>query len=126
VTFGRDVGIDLEEMAEDLPFREMARVAFSPREQSELFSLPRHLQRAAFYRCWTRKEACLKACGSGFSLPSNSFDVSLLPEDPPALLGRRNPSAKQSILQLFDIAVQPGYCAALAIAGPGPVQLYRL
>jgi len=123
VTSGRQVGIDLERMAGDPPFREMARLAFSPREQEQLFSLPVHLQPAAFYRCWTRKEAFLKARGSGFSLPSNSFDVSLLPEDPPALLGQRAPSTRQSVWQLFDIEVAAGYSAALAVAGPDPVQL---
>jgi 4'-phosphopantetheinyl transferase len=124
VTSGRQVGIDLERMAGDPPFREMARIAFSPREQEQLFSLPVYLQPAAFYRCWTRKEALMKARGSGFTLPSNCFDVSLLPEDPPALLGWHNLSEKQPIWQLFDLAVPPGYCAALAVEGPDPVQLF--
>ena len=123
VTTGRNVGIDLEQMHEDLPLQEMSRFAFSRRERQDLFSLPLHQQSAAFYRCWTRKEAYLKACGSGFSRSGDSFDVSLVPEDPPALLAQRMPFEMQPIWQLFDIAVPPGYCSALAIEGAGPVHL---
>jgi 4'-phosphopantetheinyl transferase len=116
VSADREVGVDVEQLRTDAPYPDMARLAFSPREQKELFALPEHLQRSAFYRCWTRKEACMKACGAGFALQSNSFDVCLLP-DSPAVLSTPDGSSHW-VLQ--DIAVPEGYCAALAVEGASP------
>jgi len=116
----REVGIDVEQLRDDTPYPEMARLAFSPIEQLKLFRLPEHLQRGAFYRCWTRKEACLKACGLGFSLPSNSFDITLQPHISSALIVHN----LHSIWIIQDITVLSGYCAALAVNGAPPIIRY--
>lgn len=112
-----ELGVDIEQVREDLAYRPMAQRFFSHREQTELFSLPPELQIAAFYRCWTRKEAYLKGCGSGFSQPATCCDVSLLPGHPPALLGHRIDPAEPERWSLADIAAPPGFCAALAVQG---------
>ncbi len=116
----REVGIDLEEVRADLPFREMAGRYFASRERAELFGLPPEAQLPAFYRCWTRKEAYLKGCGSGFSRPSDSFAVSLLPDHPPALIEHRPSPEEPALWYLLDVPVPPGYCAALAVTGGRP------
>lgn len=110
-----ELGVDLEQMRDDLPFEAIARQFFSRNEHSELFSLPPAMREEAFYRCWTRKEACLKAFGSGFSSPSDICDVSLLPGQPPALLAL--PSNPEQLCEwyLADLAVPEGFCAALAV-----------
>jgi 4'-phosphopantetheinyl transferase len=113
----REVGIDVEQLRDDTSYPEMARLAFSLREQNELFGLPEQQQRSAFYRVWTRKEAYLKACGLGFSLPSNSFDITLQPHTPTALIIQNEPTGW--ILQ--DITVSSDYCAALAVNGTIPI-----
>lgn len=80
------IGVDVEHLA---PMTEMRRVAgdyFSVNEQIALFSLPPESQLSAFYRCWTRKEAYIKARGDGFSLPLDKFDVTLKPDEAPCLL----------------------------------------
>jgi len=117
VTHTCDVGVDMEQIREDLEFHAMAKRFFSSREQDELFSLPPEQQLAAFYRCWTRKEAYLKGCGCGFSQPSTCCDVSLLPNHPPALLEHRIHLAEPKYWNLKDITVPPGFCAALAMKG---------
>jgi 4'-phosphopantetheinyl transferase len=117
----REVGIDLERKAEGLPFREIARIFFSHREQGELLSLPPGEQPAAFYRCWTRKEAYLKGCGKGFMQPSDSFDVSLLPGHPPSLLAHRTSPDDPAGWSLIDVPVPQGFFASLAFAGESPV-----
>jgi 4'-phosphopantetheinyl transferase len=116
VSKGRDVGCDLEELRQDLEFRPMAERYFSPREREELFSLPAAEQLAAFYRCWTRKEAYLKATGSGFSQPSTGFDVTLLPGTAPALLAHRGDPEEIQRWEIRDVEVPQPYCAALAVA----------
>jgi len=116
-----EVGIDLERIRDNLPFREMAQRFYSPRERAELFSLPEDRQLTAFFRCWTRKEAYLKGCGRGFSQPADSFDVSLLPGHPPALIEHRAVPGEASRWRLVDIPVAEGYCAALAVEGELPV-----
>lgn len=116
-----ELGIDLELQQDDLPFQGMAAQFFSCREQAELLSLPSGLQLGAFYRCWTRKEAYMKGCGSGFYLPANSFDVSLLPGQPPALLEHRINPDEPGSWRLLDITVPDGFYATLAVKGEVPV-----
>ena len=115
---GCEVGVDLEQVRQDLPYRAMAERFFSQREQEDLFSLAPQEQLAAFYRCWTRKEAYLKATGTGFSRPSNSFDVSLLPHHAPALLAHRGSPAEIDRWRIMDLCAPQGYCAAVAVENP--------
>lgn len=111
---GREIGVDLEQVRQDLPYPAMAKRYFSEREREELFSLPPEEQIAAFYRCWTRKEAYLKGTGTGFSQPSTAFDVSLLPDQPALLLAHRTLPSEPQNWTLQDLSVPAGYCAALA------------
>lgn len=120
---GREVGVDLEQLQQDLNFRPMAERYFSEREQADLFTLPEKEQLTAFYRCWTRKEAYIKATGTGFSQPSNGFDVSILPGEPPALLAHRIRPGDVGRWSLRDLEVPEGYCAALAVEGVGKIRL---
>lgn len=79
------VGCDIEFhdrsfVADNIPER-----LFSPAEIGELRAFAGADQTAAFFDCWTRKEAFIKARGLGLSLPLDSFDVSLAPVERPAL-----------------------------------------
>ena len=80
--------------------------------------LSTHCQRttvAAFFRCWTRKEAYIKAIGRGLSQPLDGFDVTLAPEVPPALLRADEDDASR--WSLSDIDVGSDYAAALVVEG---------
>jgi hypothetical protein len=57
------------------PLVERTQRFFSSREQADLAALPLHERRDAFFRCWSRKEALIKARGYGLSLPLHRFDV---------------------------------------------------
>ena len=108
----------------------IARRFFSPREVDALFALPEHLRAAAFFRCWTRKEAYIKAKGRGLSIPLASFAVSLAPQQPAALIWTGDGTSEQPHRwSLDDIALDKidadihasqGYAAALAVEGPQP------
>jgi 4'-phosphopantetheinyl transferase len=79
VTRGREVGIDVEAIDRRVDYRELASRFFAASEAEKLFRLPDEQQPAAFFRCWTRKEALVKAVGAGLSIPLDSFEVSFLP-----------------------------------------------
>jgi len=67
VALGRAVGVDIEYIKRDFEFVEVAERFFTVREVTALRSLPSDLQRQAFFKCWTAKEAFLKAKGTGLS-----------------------------------------------------------
>jgi 4'-phosphopantetheinyl transferase len=72
----REVGVDIEYIR---PFPNLMQIAeqfFSARENIALQAVPEHLKDEAFFTCWTRKEAYIKARGDGLSLPLDRFDVS--------------------------------------------------
>jgi 4'-phosphopantetheinyl transferase len=98
-----------------MEFESMAKRFFSPNEVAELMSLPPEQRAIAFFNCWTRKEAYIKAQGLGLSLPLDSFDVSLIPGEAAHLYATRpNPKeAARWILLAPDINI--GYAAAIAV-----------
>jgi len=83
---GREVGCDIERSDPGFAADRIPEDFFSAHEVSALRALPTALQTEAFFLCWTRKEAYVKARGRGLSIPLDSFDVSLAPGDPATLL----------------------------------------
>ena len=69
----------------------------------------------AFYRCWTRKEAVLKVEGVGLRIPLDSFDVSVLADEPAALLAARPEAKLTAAWHLHHLAAATGTMGALAI-----------
>lgn len=80
-----DVGCDIERRDPKFAAEQIPERFFSPDEIRALRSLPLHEQTEAFFNCWTRKEAYIKAVGHGLSIALDSFDVSLAPSEPVAL-----------------------------------------
>jgi 4'-phosphopantetheinyl transferase len=119
VARSREVGVDLERIRLDLAVVEIAERFFSPREAAMLRTIPTEVRRQAFFRCWTRKEAYIKARGEGLSMPLDQFDLSLAPGDPDAVLGTQGDPSEASRWSLQELAPAPGYVAALAVEGHG-------
>ena len=96
ITCRRKIGVDMERVR-TMSIDAMARLVFSPDECNTLSGLQRSEMLHAFLAGWTRKEAYVKARGEGFTIPFNSFDVSMAPSKhpagarakPPRSLGRR-------------------------------------
>jgi 4'-phosphopantetheinyl transferase len=108
------IGVDIEKLRRDFSTIEIAERFFSMAERSALRELPVHERHDAFFRCWTRKEAFIKALGEGLSHPLDQFDVAIGPKAPPTLLATRPEAGEATRWSLWDIAVPDGYVAALA------------
>jgi 4'-phosphopantetheinyl transferase len=114
-----DIWVDLEHMRVDFNHLELADRFFSSRELVELRALPPALRPQAFFLCWTRKEAFIKAHGEGLSLPLEHFDVSLAPGEPARLVTTQAGLEAPDRWSLFNLEPAPDYLAALAVQGQG-------
>src|ERR1700694_3335575 len=117
--FHQQVGVDVEYMRADVDFEGVARHSFSPVEQGMLHALPIEARKQAFYNCWTRKEAYIKARGMGLSLPLDLFDVSMKPGEPAALLTSREDVRETGRWRFEELLPGDGYAGALAVERDG-------
>jgi 4'-phosphopantetheinyl transferase len=76
IALGQEVGVDLEQHR-PVDIRGLARRFFAPGEQAALDMLPDRERAPAFFRCWTRKEAFIKAIGEGLAFPLDGFEVNV-------------------------------------------------
>ena len=124
LTSGREIGVDVEYIRDDITIKEIARRFCSPFEVESLSRLPAEEHVAAFFRCWTRKEAYIKATGRGLSQPLDGFDVTLAPGEPAALLRTDGDLQDSPRWSICDLPLGNNYAAALALEGPASVIRY--
>jgi 4'-phosphopantetheinyl transferase len=72
-----EVGCDIEWIDPALDWAPLAGTFFTASEGAALAALPPEAARRAFFACWARKEAFVKALGLGLSYPLDAFDVSV-------------------------------------------------
>ena len=121
LAFSRErlLGVDVEQLRVDFDHAAIARRFFSEQERHQLAELAPGERFHGFFRCWTRKEAYIKAQGAGLSLPLDQFDVSLRPGEKNALLATRPDPAEAAQWSLREVPVRDGYIAALCVRGGG-------
>jgi 4'-phosphopantetheinyl transferase len=117
VGWERKVGADMERIRSDIEFESLAKRFFSPNEGDELMSLAPEYRKTAFFNCWTRKEAYIKAQGLGLSLPLDSFDVSLIPNEPALIRATRPNPGEAALWTLVSLDIAPDYAGAVAVEG---------
>ncbi len=117
VTRDRNIGIDLEYIQTGFASEGIPERFFSHREVEMLRSLPEDLQQEAFFYCWTRKEAYLKARGDGLRFPLDKCEVSVSPREPASLLRIIGDPDEASRWSLKTLSPGSGYAAALAVLG---------
>jgi 4'-phosphopantetheinyl transferase len=113
VTAEREVGIDVERMRPDFGGAEVAAQFFSPREVTALTALASDEQTTAFFNCWTRKEAYIKARGDGLSLAPDQFDVAFGPGDPARLLRTLHDESEAARWRMEALRPGDGYVGAV-------------
>ena len=111
-------GIDVEATKRANDWRAIARRFFSAVEVAAIEAYPEAERRTAFFRVWVRKEAFVKALGTGIATGLGRFDVSAGPE--PALTGTRIDGIEAAEWSIRDFATGPGYVGAVAVRAPYP------
>lgn len=109
------VGVDVEVERELADALQISERFFSPAERAVLQSLPQEQRIPAFFRCWSRKEAFIKAVGEGLSYPLDVFDVTLAPGDPPRLLSIHGSEEEARKWTLWSLNMPQNYHGALVV-----------
>lgn len=112
---GRRIGVDVEQIRRDFDAHEISRRFFSPAERLALSQIPEGSCHEAFFHCWTRKEAFVKARGEGLSCPLEDFDVSVDPRDEQVSLTVRPDAGEAERWTLQSVKLFPDYAAAIAV-----------
>jgi len=117
IAVGSDLrlGVDIEKIRDDVEAAALAERFFSPRERAGLRALPAHLLVQGFFACWTRKEAFLKATGTGLSFPLAEFSVSTHPDVAPQLEDLQGDRKAGKHWFLTDLRAANSYRATLAL-----------
>jgi 4'-phosphopantetheinyl transferase len=110
----REIGVDVERIRPQPDARKLAERFFSLHERNALKDLSSGELQAAFFRCWSRKEAYIKARGEGLSLPLSEFDVSVATSSSRILLATRPDPAEAGRWVVRDLETSANYAAAVA------------
>ena len=114
---GRRVGVDIEYIREEFATLDIAERFFSKDEVKALKAAPEELRTEAFFNCWSRKEAYIKAIGMGVSYPLDGFTVSLAP-GAPALLNVSADESEPTRWRMYAIIAAEDYASALIVENP--------
>ncbi len=112
------LGVDLEKIRPQLMWRKLAGRYFSEAELLALAQRPEEDGLRAFFACWTRKEAFVKALGAGVSYGLKEFDVSIGPDEQYAELTLRSGVEDGARWLIKNIPVPGSHAAALAVDQP--------
>ena len=111
------VGIDVELLGRDMQFEEIAERFFTQAEHQALCALPQASRQKAFYRCWTLKEAFVKALGQGLNYGLDKFEVDFLGDSSQCLQNIAGSTQEAHAWTLQNIDYSPEYAAAFASKG---------
>ena len=113
-----EVGVDVEAINRKVEYLDLAKRFFSQQEFREIAAYPEEHQALAFFRCWTGKEAIIKAKGEGLSIPLDSFSVSLI-GDGIQKISLSSEEIGSSTWALAPLEVNESYLAGLAYEDKG-------
>jgi 4'-phosphopantetheinyl transferase len=116
-SYNRLIGVDVERIRPLSDAKPIAERFFSPTEYNQFITVPEKLEVEAFFNCWTRKEAYIKAIGDGLSYPLDVFDVTLLPGEPAKLLHVEGSEAEAAKWTLHSLKPDADYLGAIIAEG---------
>lgn len=112
-SYGVDIGVDVEAIRVIPDADRIAARFFSRRESETYRALDARDKPVGFFNCWTRKEAFIKALGDGLGHRLDSFDVSLAPDEPAAILRVGATAGDECDWRMESFAPAPGFVAAV-------------
>jgi 4'-phosphopantetheinyl transferase len=115
VTQREAVGVDVEQIVPIADRLHVARSYFSRRECIELEAWPPQDGDRGFLRCWTRKEAVIKATGRGLALPLDRVDLPIGPDNASVLV--HVDGEGEHAIGVRSFTPVGGYVAAIALYG---------
>ena len=115
-TRGHAIGVDVEHIRPMPNVEGLLERFFSPEEVRQWRQAPAERQLRVFFQGWTRKEAWLKAVGSGLSFPLSDFCVAM--DGPARIISVRGDRAEGAAWWLEGFEPCEGYVAAAALRGP--------
>ena len=107
-----ELGVDIEYTARTITHEGIAERFFSARENTELQCLAPVDRKRAFFACWTRKEAVVKATGDGLRVPLGQIEVTASPDDLPRLISI--PGGRTADWTLHTVHAGSDYVATVA------------
>ncbi len=113
------LGVDVERIRSVYDPDGISARFFSPRESRILAGLTAGDKLVAFFNCWTRKEAYLKATGEGITNSLPRIEVSFLPGEPPEIVSIAGDPHAAAEWTLHSLAPASGYAGAVAIKAKG-------
>ena len=121
-----EIGVDVEALRPMPDALAIAERFFSAAEREALAAVPAAERDRAFFRCWTRKEAYLKAVGTGITVRLDAFDVTLGPGEPARMLALDGDPEGAAAWRLHHLEPASGYLGALAAPPPPSGGAWRL
>jgi len=118
-TLKNELGIDVELIKKEVEVESISKHFFSENEIVKLISLDKSLRHEAFFTCWSRKEALIKAIGDGLSFPLDQFEVSFAADEPVSLLETKWDETEKNQWTILDIPLENDYKGALAVKAKG-------
>ncbi|EDM75951.1 4'-phosphopantetheinyl transferase [Plesiocystis pacifica SIR-1] len=120
-----ELGVDVEHARCDRNLIGIAETFFAADEFAYFRRVAAAEQCPAFYRAWTRKEAYLKALGTGMSFPSNRFSITFGRDEAPRVMRTEREGDDPSRWQLVDLPCAGDYAGAACWDGAAfPVRRY--
>ena len=125
-TSEQEIGIDLERIVPVPELLQIAELAFSPAEHAALCALPAEARTQAFFDCWTRREAWLKAGGDGMAGPGGRGAARPAKRERRGDAGLSSQGGAEDRWSVHAFTPASEYVAALAVEGPlSPVQAWQ-
>lgn len=120
-----ELGVDVEKVRHLESLTPIAQRHFSNTEFAKLDQYEGDARELAFYRCWTRKEAYIKALGEGLSMALDSFEVSI--DQEPQFLACHDGREDPANWSMLDVSPGPEFVGALAMRQTGvAVKTFRI
>ena len=123
VALSREVGVDAEDLTRTVDYLALGRRFFAAAEVAALETLPPQEHPAAFFRFWTFKEAYVKACGLGLSVPLGDFAFTLAADRPPRISFAERVGDDPDRWQFAELRLAERYQVAMAVRRPASESL---